>query len=419
MLLFYNGFIRLYGAAMRLAALGNRKAAAWIEGRKEVFAFLERSIAPTDHVIWVHCASAGEFEQGKPVMEALKRQYPRKKILVSFFSPSGYAMAKNYAAADVVTYLPLDTPKNAARFFSIVHPELVLFVKYEFWYHHLAVAAFHHVPILLISAVFRPGQAFFKPYGQFYRQLLFLFRHIFVQDEPSLQMLRQHGIRHASLSGDTRFDRVTAIAAAFTDLPLIAAFTGDKKTIVAGSTWPGDEEVLAAYLQQNGEVKLIIAPHEINRRHIEQVSSRLPGTVLLSEAGKNKLRATELFAFQTLVIDSVGLLSRLYHYATIAYVGGGFTRDGIHNILEAAVWGKPVIFGPNYEKYREAGELIAAGGGASFDAAPAFKKIADDLLTSEDHLQQTGSRAKDYITQNTGATGRILQVIQEKRLLTN
>ncbi|WP_162944667.1 3-deoxy-D-manno-octulosonic acid transferase [Flavisolibacter nicotianae] len=419
MLLVYDGFIQLYRLAVKLAAYGNKKAAAWIDGRKKVAEQLQKNIAPADAVIWMHCSSAGEFEQGKPVIEALKAAYPQKKILVTFFSPSGYGAARNYPHADILTYLPLDTKKEAERFYHQVRPSLVIFVKYEFWYHHLATAAFHHVPILLISAVFRKDQLFFRTYGGFYRQMLFLFRHIFVQDSTSLDLLQANGISHCSIGGDTRFDRVVKIAKSASDIPLISEFAAGKKLLVAGSTWPGDEDVLALYVRQNRDVKLIIVPHEINAGHISQVQALFDGALLYSALEKGTARLSARDNSQTLIIDCVGLLSRLYRYATITYVGGGFTKDGIHNILEAAVWGKPVLFGPHFEKYREGKEMIAAGGAFSFADAGGFKKIADDLLTDENHLRKTGLAAKRYIDENTGATGTILEFIQEKRLLTN
>lgn len=405
--------------AIRLAALWNKKAAAWVQGRKGIFEMLEKTFSKNDKPIWMHCSSAGEFEQGKPVIEALKKTYPQKKILVTFFSPSGYAVAKNYAHADVVTYLPLDTKKNADRFFKIVKPELAIFVKYEFWYHHLSIAAFHHVPVLLISAVFREDQVFFRWYGRFFKQMLFLFRHIFVQDKPSLHLLQKHDVTHCSVSGDTRFDRVQAIVQNFSGIPFIEEFIAGKKVIVAGSTWQGDEAVLAHYLVNPSDVKLIIAPHEIHTKHIESVKAQFKNSILFSELKIEESNDVLIESSQTLIIDSVGLLSRLYYYATITYIGGGFTKDGIHNILEAAVWGKPVIFGPNYKKYREGRELIAAGGASSFSSAEELKKIADDLLTNEDHLQERSLKAKTYVEENTGATDKIMQAIQEKRLLTN
>jgi 3-deoxy-D-manno-octulosonic-acid transferase len=418
----YNFFIAGYSTVIRLAANWNKKAAAWVEGRKDVFLHLQKAFQPTDQVIWMHCSSAGEFEQGKPVIEALKKTYPAKKMLVTFFSPSGYGVAKGYKIADVISYLPLDTRKNADTFLSIIKPELVIFVKYEFWHHHLSVAAFHHVPVLLISAVFRPNQIFFRPYGRFFRQMLHLFRHIFVQDEASLQLLQDAGIRHCSIGGDSRFDRVIKITESTESIPTIEAFTAGRKVIVAGSTWPGDEAVLAQYLRENSDVKLIIAPHEIEATHISSVKALFPDALLFTTVSKWTKTDDVLSALtsaHTLIIDTIGLLSRLYRYATITYVGGGFTKDGIHNILEAAVWQKPVLFGPNYTKYREGSEMIAAGGACSFANINTLKRLADDLLNNEDHLQQMSLRARAYISNNTGATEKIMQAIQEKRLLTN
>lgn len=419
MLYLYNLFVKTYSGAIRLAARWNKKAAAWVEGRKDVFEQLQKNLSPTDRVIWMHCSSAGEFEQGKPVLEALKNNFPSCKLVLTFFSPSGYSVATNYTGADAITFLPVDTRRNAERFFELVKPELAIFVKYEFWYHHLAVTAFHHTPILLISAAFRREQVFFKPYGRFFRQMLHLFRHIFVQDTLSMRLLQQAGIAHCSLSGDTRFDRVMKIREQTSAIPFIGEFIAGKVVIVAGSTWPGDEEVLAHYLRQKKDVKLIIAPHEIDRAHLEKIKALFPEAVFYTDLSNNRNENANLEAKQVLVVNTVGMLSRLYRYATLTYVGGGFTKDGIHNILEAAVWEKPVVFGPNYQKYREAKELIDAGGAASFETAKAFKKIADKLLLDSDHLQQTGIRAKTYIESQTGATAKILKTLQEKRLLTN
>lgn len=414
LLLLYNLFIRLYFIAIRIASLWNQKAAAWIRGRKHLFAELEQRLHPNDKILWMHCSSAGEFEQGKPLIEALKKDYPSHKVLVSFFSPSGFAVAKNYLPADYITYLPLDTRKNAERFINLVKPVLVIFVKYEFWYHHLKAAAFRHIPLLLVSAVFRKEQVFFKSYGRFFRQILFLFRHIFVQDQTSLRLLQEKGMNHTSISGDTRFDRVQIIKENFSEIDFIQRFSNNKKLMVAGSTWEGDEVLLADLAKEHPELKFIIAPHEINAAHVSSLKNLFPNCILYSgytNGSKNK-------DVQFLIVDFIGLLSRLYKYATITYVGGGFTKDGIHNILEAAVWGKPVIFGPNYKKYREAGELINAGGGFSIGTTEELKKLAGHLLSSESDLQASGNKAKNYIEQNTGATEKILQLIQEKRLLT-
>lgn len=414
MLILYNLFIQFFFAGIRVASLWNKKAAVWIEGRSALFSDLENEITPDDKIIWMHCASAGEFEQGKPLIEALKSEYPEHKMLISFFSPSGFEVAKNYSYADYITYLPLDTPKNAARFLQLIRPELVIFIKYEFWYHHLSAAAFRHIPLILVSAVFRKDQVFFKPYGKFFRQMLFLFRHIFVQDLASLELLLANGITHCSSSGDTRFDRVTALASHFSEIDFVQDFIGDKEVIVAGSTWAGDEELLAAYLKDHLHTKLILAPHEITPGHISAIRRLFPPCVLYSGYEKS----SDAQRCQVLVIDSIGLLSRLYKYATVTYVGGGFTKDGIHNILEAAVWGKPVLFGPNYKKYREAGELIKAGGGFSISSSAEFEKLASALFTEDAHRQAVGAKAERYVKEGAGATKVILEAIQAKRLLT-
>jgi 3-deoxy-D-manno-octulosonic-acid transferase len=407
LLLLYNTFIRLYVLAIRLASLRSSKAREWLGGRKNLFTDLEQNINEADKIIWMHCSSAGEFEQGKPVIAGLKKQYPNHKIVVSFFSPSGYNVAKK-ADVDYITYLPLDTRVNAKRFIQILHPELIIFVKYEFWFHHLSEAAFKHIPILLVSAVFRKDQAFFKWYGQFYRKVLLLFRHLFVQDKASFQLLKENNITHCSISGDTRFDRVREIAGNFTELPVIANFVGADQVIVAGSTWKEDENMLASYMP----VKLILAPHEINEDHISQVEKLFPDSIRYSNwekrTGKEKV----------LIIDNVGMLSRLYKYATIAYVGGGFTKDGIHNILEAAVYGKAVVFGPQYQKYREAKELIASGGAFSVRDQEQWQKSVDSFLENETYLQSAGLHALHYITKNTGGTAEVLHYIQANRLLT-
>ncbi|MGZ3838263.1 MAG: 3-deoxy-D-manno-octulosonic acid transferase [Flavisolibacter sp.] len=408
MLLLYNITIRLYFLVVRIAAMWNKKALEWIQGRQDWANELQKEISPGDRVIWMHCSSAGEFEQGKPLIEQLKIFYPVHKILVSFFSPSGFDTAKAYPYADFITYLPLDTAKNAKTFMELVHPDLVIFVKYEFWYHHLAETAFKHIPTLLVSAVFRKDQVFFKRYGLFYRQMLFFFRHIFAQDLSSLKLLQEQGISHCSLGGDTRFDRVKEIADSLTELPLIREFKGQDPLVVAGSTWPEDEQLLS----HGNFHKLILAPHEINEGHLAQLEGRFKGAIRYSQLSVAK--GSE----KVLIIDNVGMLSRIYQYATLAYIGGGFSRDGIHNILEAAVYGKPVIFGPNYGKYREARELIGAGGAFSVKDAEQFTKLAEKLLQDRDQRDLAALRAKKYVESNTGSTQKIIQFIQEKRLLT-
>ncbi|MDQ6609177.1 MAG: 3-deoxy-D-manno-octulosonic acid transferase, partial [Bacteroidota bacterium] len=314
-----------------------------------------------------------------------------------------------------ITYLPVDNRKSAEHFIKLIKPELVIFIKYEFWYHHLATVASNHIPLLLVSAVFRKEQVFFKWVGIFFRQMLFLFRHIFVQDESSFQLLQKSSITHSSVSGDTRFDRVTEIQEKFSAIDLIENFVGVKKTIVAGSTWEDDEVLLADYIKSDACIKMILAPHEMDAGHLAFLKNLFPSCILYTEFSEDTIKKDA----QILIIDSVGLLSRLYQYGIITFVGGGFTKDGVHNILEAAVWGKPVVFGPNYKKYREAAELIKAGGGFSIRNSEELKTFADDFFSNEDHLQDAGINAKNYIEENTGATKKIVRFIQENRLLTN
>lgn len=437
MLLIYDLFVRLYALMIRLAAIGNQKAKQWVEGRKGWQEKLKGQLPEGTRIIWFHCASAGEFEQAKPLIEELKNDYPGHKVLVSFFSPSGYQTGQKYPYADIITYLPLDTRANARRFITTVQPELVIFVKYEFWYHHLSELAFRHIPLLLVSSIFRKDQVFFRWYGRFYKRMLFLFRQLFVQDEESLLLLQASGIPHARVGGDTRFDRVKKIAARQQDLTLIRQFTGESQVIVAGSTWEQDESVLASYAARH-PVKMVIVPHEIREEHILELQQRFPACVRYSElkalnhSGEVRTGpvwqaihdqeqidlAARLSRARTLIVDGMGLLSRLYAYATITYVGGGF-RSGIHNTLEAAVYSKPVIFGPNYGKFREAVDLIAEGGGFSIRNSDELSALLDRLLENAEELSKAGKAAGAYVEANTGATLRIVQFIQENRLLTN
>ena len=413
MIIFYRLFIQLYLLAIRMAGTWNKKAAEWIRGRINWQGRLAVQIAPADRIIWIHCASAGELEQGKPIVEALKKNYPHHKVLLSFFSPSGFAAGKKYGQADFITYLPADTRRNAARFVAIARPELVVFIKYEYWHYHLSRVAAQNIPLLLVSAIFRKEQAFFRPYGTFFRNILSRFSQIFVQDEASAHLLRTHGIEKLTVSGDTRFDRVREIAGQFTELPLVGAFVGTRMVIVAGSTWPHDEALWAAFFRDRPEV-LIVAPHEIHAAHLQQIRRSFPGAILYSE-----LAADPALRSSVLVMDNFGMLSRLYHYASIAYIGGGFNSSGIHNTLEAAVYGKPVLFGPNYQKFREARELIACGGAFSIGDAQALRSGAEMLLKNETARRAAGKAAKDYVASQAGATQKVLQYIQENRLLTS
>jgi len=417
LLILYNFFIQCYQLAVSLATFWNPKARQWVNGRENLFQELKKQIKPSDQVIWMHCASAGEFEQGKPVIEHLKKIYSHKKIMVSFFSPSGYAAGKRYDKADLICFLPLDTKKNAEHFLKIVKPQLVVFVKYEYWYHHLKEVRGNNIPLLLISAIFRKDQVFFKNYGSFHRKILQLYSNIFVQNEESKSLLSAIGIP-CVINGDTRFDRVTAIAARFAnsnpaDIEFVKMFATSSKVLIAGSTWPEDEKIIAWVLSKVPFIKLIIAPHEIDEDRIKSLEILFPNSIRHS-VFKEKLQEAN-----GLIIDNVGLLSQIYQYATITYIGGGFNKSGIHNTLEAAVWGKPVIFGPNYKKFKEAKELIKAGASFSISNANEMNDLVDALLSDDTKLNKSGEAAKNYVLNNRGATEKIIAYIQENRLLTN
>lgn len=367
-------------------------------------------------VVWIHAASAGEFEQAKPVIEALKKRFPGHKVLVSFFSPSGYRQGIKWRAADHVCYLPMDSRKNAARFLTIVQPKLVVFVKYDFWYHHLKAVHEHKIPLLLVSAIFRRRQVFFRWYGSLHRRMLGFFTQLFVQDPDSVQLLQDHGFHNATCSGDTRFDRVAEIADSFHSVPHIEKFKGNSRLLVAGSTWPEDEQMIAEAVAGFPDLKLVVAPHEITAAHLEQIEKFFPQSLRYSHLEKGDQPAGDA---EVLVIDNIGMLSRLYYYADLSYIGGGFNKSGIHNTLEAAVFGKPVLFGPNYEKFREARELIDSGAAYSCSEAAGLRAQILRLYGDEAFRIRTGVAAAGYVQQNKGATQKIMDFIQENRLLTS
>ncbi len=390
-------------------------------GRKGIFKKLEQAIPAGEQIIWVHCASLGEFEQGRPVIEKLKKQYPKHRILLTFFSPSGYEVQKNYKTADWVFYLPMDGPRNAKRFLEIVHPSLVIFVKYEFWYYYLKKIKYRNIPLLLISALFRKDMSFFKWYGGLQRKMLSRFDHLFVQNIESKKLVDEIGLSEiCSVSGDTRFDRVIEIAGKFEPIAAIEQFIGNNKTIVAGSTWPEDEEVLhkAFSMINDPSLKLIIAPHEINEKHLTDIESLFPSSVRFS-----KLETRNPKPETCLIIDNIGLLSRLYHYSYITYVGGGLRTMGVHNVLEAAVYNKPVLFGSFYHKYTEAVWLVKSGGGMPFydekRDGVMLKELIEALLSNEEEYNHSSKAAGDFVRSKKGATQKIIAYIQEKRLLTN
>lgn len=410
----------LYRFSLSAASLFNDKARKWVNGRKGIFRKLQNCISPSDKVVWMHCASLGEFEQGRPVLEKIKTQYPGYKILLTFFSPSGYEVQKNYPGADWVFYLPMDGPGNARRFLEITHPSLVIFVKYEFWYYYLKKIKYRKIPLLLISAIFRKEMSFFQWYGTMQRKILSRFDHLFVQDKNSKKLIDEIGLNNiSSVSGDTRFDRVIEIAKNFSPVPEIEKFTQNNPVIVAGSTWPEDENELKTAFKSlnNNEARLIIAPHEIHEGHIKDLKTIFPDSVLFSDL-KNGLKATE--SNRILIVDNIGILSRLYKYAAIAYVGGGLKSNGVHNVLEAAVYNKPVIIGPYYEKYQEAIDLVNSGGGIVIKNAGELSACLKQLLKNENGIYDIASHAAgEFVRANGGATGKILSFIQENRLLTN
>ncbi len=402
----YTIAIYLYALAVRLASLTNRKARLMIKGHRKTWRTLRDHAKERQHYVWFHAASLGEFEQGRPLMERLRREHPEKRILLTFFSPSGYEVRKDYAGADLVCYLPFDTPLNARRFVRLVQPEKAFFIKYEFWHHYIDELHRAGVPVYSVSSIFRNDQIFFRPYGRGYARVLHHFNHFFVQNEASRRLLNSLGVTQVSVTGDTRFDRVIDIRNQAKSLPLAAALTGDSRTIVAGSTWPPDEEILIPYFNRHPELKLIIAPHEVNEERLRSIEQRLKRPALRYSQATLESSAQA----DCLIIDGYGLLSSLYRYATLAYVGGGF-GVGIHNVPEAAVYGVPVFFGPNNQRFREARDLINEGGSFEVTSADDFQAQADRLLADERALAKSGQAAGDYIRRNSGATEAIFREV--------
>ena len=367
----------------------------------------------------MHCSSLGEFEQGRPVLEKIRSQYPEYKLLLTFFSPSGYEVQKEYAGADWVFYLPMDGPSNAKRFLEIVHPSLVIFVKYDFWYYYLKAIKGRNIPLLLISALFSKNMIFFNWYGRLQRKMLPCFSYFFVQNNESKKMLDESGFANSAVAGDTRFDRVIEIAEKFELIPEIEKFISGSKVVVAGSTWPEDEQILqkAFAIRNDASLKLIIAPHEVGEKNIHSIKELFPVAILYSElATSNPKPETS----NCLIIDNIGMLSRLYRYGYITYVGGGMTSYGVHNVLEAAVYSRPVIIGPHYQKYIEAIGLVDCGGATVIKDETDLAKTISKLLDNWDDCYKKSSEASGkYVQQYAGATQKILQFIQENRLLTN
>jgi 3-deoxy-D-manno-octulosonic-acid transferase len=404
MLLLYIIGIRVYTLLIRIFSLFNPKAKLFINGRKNSYTQIVQKINPNEKHIWFHFASLGEFEQGRPVLEKLKTLYPNKKIVVTFFSPSGYEIRKNYALADVF-YLPIDTAANAKWFITSINPEMAIFTKYEFWHFYFKELKDRGIPLYVISGIFRESQAFFKWYGGFYRNILKSVTYFFVQNEESENLLKSVGLNNVIINGDTRFDRVYENAQSPKQLSLIESFIGNSPTLVCGSTWPEDEKILSVLPEKYPNWKFIIAPHEIHESHIESIEKQFPvGSVRFSvlSSANQTLNAEH----QTLIIDNIGMLSSLYQYGKVAYIGGGF-GTGIHNTLEAAAFGLPVIFGPKYDKFQEAKDLIAIDAAKSISSAEelinAFNGFAEN--------KNAAGQARKYVTDKKGATDQIISMI--------
>lgn len=400
----YDLAIRIYSNVVKSVSPLHKKAKLMVDGQRQTFNILREKIDPNAHYIWFHASSLGEFEQGRPLMEKLKKQHPEYKILLTFFSPSGYEVRKNYEGADVICYLPFDNKKDVRTFLDLARPVMAIFIKYEFWANYLTELKKRQIPTYIISAIFRKEQLFFKDYGKKYLNLLFCFNHIFVQDEASKQLLAQYGVTAVTACGDTRFDRVIDVFNQTKQLPLVEKFAQLAKaqnqlTLVAGSSWPQDEEIFVKYFNAHPDTKLIIAPHEIHKEHMKSILSLLNRTsVLLSQATEESIAKADC-----IIVDSFGLLSSIYRYGDIAYIGGGF-GSGIHNTLEAAVYGVPVIIGPKYHKFKEARDLIACGGAFSVTDAAGFDALMDQFRKDESFLANAGVASGTYVMSNKGAT---------------
>ena len=403
----YSALLGVYYFLILIASPFNVKARNWIQGRKGLLNKLEKVCLGNEKIVWFHSASLGEFEQGRPVIEELKKQRPELKILLTFFSPSGFEIRKNYKGADYIYYLPMDFKHNAKRFIDIINPVAAYFIKYEFWHNYLNELKRRQIPVYCFSSNFRPDQLFFKRYGGWYRQVLYCFTHLYVQNQKSKDLLEKIGLKNVTVSGDTRFDRVFQIASQAKQLPAIEKFKNNFQVIIAGSTWPADEDLLVSYINQSElRCKFIIAPHELHSSNIEKLVSSISKKVIkYSETGQ--LRPEE---YDVLIIDNIGMLSSVYQYGNVAYIGGGFGK-GIHNILEAATFGLPIVFGSNFEKFQEAHDLVKNKGAYTISSFGQFKKIFDMLLSNTGTLQASSLVCKSYVADNTGSTNKILSDI--------
>lgn len=404
----YNLSIYFYSILIRLTAPFNIKAGQIYKGRKQTFAGIKDKIKHDRPIVWVHCASLGEFEQGRPVIEAIRKQHPEYQIFLTFFSPSGYEIRKNYDLADYIFYLPADTKKNAKKLIDLVRPEIVFFVKYEYWFHYISELKKRNIPLYLFSAIFRENQLFFRNslWGKWYRNMLTGFEHFFVQDDKSVELLSQIGITNVTKAGDTRFDRVAEIARNGKNITLVEKFKGNSTLVVAGSTWKPDEELLVQYIHSHPETKFIIAPHETKRANVERLISMLKSPVICyTEATEESVMNK-----QVLVVDTIGILSSIYKYADLAYIGGGF-GVGIHNTLEAAIFRMPIVFGPNYLKFNEATSMVKLGIAFPVSDYSELQNILNNLLTDAQKRESISNECTVFTDQNIGATLKILNKV--------
>ena len=407
----YSLIIHLYAFFIELISPFHKKARLMRLGQWKTNGILREKIDRNAKYIWFHASSLGEFEQGRPLIEKIKAEHPEYKILLTFFSPSGYEVRKNYGGADVVCYLPFDTPYRVKKFLDLSKPVMAIFIKYEFWDNYLSELKRRNIPVYIVSAIFRKEQLFFKWYGGMYRKVLSYFTHIFVQDDASRELLSKYGVTNVSVFGDTRFDRVQDVYKNTKQIPMVDLFVNNNRsdnqlTMVAGSSWQQDEEVYLNYFNDHPELKLIIAPHEIHKDHLMHIESMLKRpSIRLSEATEKDIKGKSC-----LIVDSFGLLSSIYRYGDLAYIGGGFGA-GIHNVLEAAVYGIPVIFGPKYQKFKEARDLLQVGGAFSITDEKTFESKMEELSTYRDLLEAAGAAAGDFVKSNIGATNRIIASI--------
>ena len=416
MLFIYNLIVVLADFILKIVALFNNKIRLFVEGRKSVFKILSNKIKAYDKTIWFHAASLGEYEQGLPVMERMKSRFPNHLIVLTFFSPSGYEVRKNNTIADVTVYLPLDTQSNVNQFLKLVRPDMVFFIKYEYWPNYLNALQNKEIPTYLISGIFREKQVFFKCYGGFYRKALDAFEHFFVQNSSSKELLLKLGKTNVTVSGDTRFDRVTAILNQNNELDFIEEFKNNTLTVVIGSSWPKDEALLVNYINTANNVKFIIAPHNINKDQIANLQNQISKkTVLFSSLNLKDVGASKLADYDVFIIDTIGILTKIYSYADIVYVGGGFGNPGVHNILEPATFGIPIVIGPNYSHFAEATALVKMEGCISIANQEDLNEALDKLIQNAAVRYEKGHICSTFVEMNKNASETIMNYIIQKK----